>query len=1272
MNSEDLHDPDLALIKNNSVGGTLVLWNKNIDPYVSVYPVKTCSFTPIILKHPGTQTSIHIALYLPTHGKDPEFVSEFANLRICVEELADLYPDSNFFIRGDSNVNKKNLNRVSLLNQFLDDFSLQRVNIPHNTYHHFVGSGLFDSDIDVLLHSSATSIIEHVDEIICKHENPLILSHHDVILSTFSLPASPPQPKSIQLVKAPRVTNTRKKIVWSHDGVQQYQNLIKPQLKSLREAWLDPSSTVSMSVLLQMTNFALTQAASSTNEAVDLGKKQVVKSARTPSSIAKARNALTKANKKLKALLHSSCLVSISSARAVLKSAQKKYRQEVRNFRIKAGVARDERLHTILTENPSSLHGYIKSCKNSKASCIQKLTVGQKVYEGESVADGFFDSMSALKSCDTEQLKCDPSLADQMSNYEHILKICEDKHKIPPITRKICASLLSKLKKNVKDFYSITALHYVNAGEEGLTHFHCLLNAIIDNVNNASIKELNTAHGLILYKGHRKEKTSDRSYRTISTCPLLAKSLDLYLRDLYHELWDGCQAETQYQGTGSSHELASLLVTEVVQHSLYVKNKPVYLLALDAQSAFDRCLRQILVCELYKAKVDGSAIAFIDKRLANRETVYEWNGEMMGPAKDDTGFEQGGVNSSDYYKLYNNEQLNTAQASGLGVDIGSSVVSAIGLADDVVLAANDVDSLHLLVTLTEKYCAKYRVKLVPSKTKLLVFSTESQRHLVEHAQLVHRISIGGEHVKFVSEAEHVGVIRNISGNMPNILHRITAHKRAMGSTLSAGLARGHRGNPVASLKVEQLHGTSVLFSGLASLVLSSAEIKIIDHHYQLTVQNLQRLHDRTPRCLVFLMAGCLPGEALLHMKQLTLFSMICHLPSDPLNSHARTVLVSASSTAKSWFQQIRELCLKYSLEHPLYLLDNPPVRTSFKKLVKEAVVSYWENILREEASKLPSLEFFVPGNHSLQYPHPLWTTAGSNIFECHKSTVLAKMISGRYRTEYLSRHWTSNKLGFCLLDSCSEVVGDLEHLLIVCPGLDIVRTRMREMFLTRTTKLIPLHQLITRILSSPPPIQLQFLLEPSSFLELTQLYDLYGQTVLDNTFYLIRTYTYYLHREKQILLGIWSGDNMTKRNPKTKDFTKNNPKTQTLSDSTLFNLTNYFSVSGHQLLHQNQVPARTHSLPVPSISKHPQYLSVQHQDKDNLAPCPASRVCQGPAAWTCSGLSSGMSGGTSQDLVLDCLGGSVSCGGVVDVDECSHGSQTSQYPSQPVPKAQPS
>ena len=201
-------------------------------------------------------------------------------------------------------------------------------------------------------------------------------------------------------------------------------------------------------------------------------------------------------------------------------------------------------------------------------------------------------------------------------------------------------------------------------------------------------------------------------------------------------------------------------------------------------------------------------------------------------------FEQGGINSGDFYKLYNNEQLKIVQASCLGVDIGSSTISGVGQADDVLLAAISLENLKLLARLTENYCSNFRVKLVASKTKLLPVYHKRHDYLVEYAKLVNSVTIDETVVQFVSEAEHVGVVRSSSGNMPNILHRIASHKKALGGVTSAGMTRSHRGNPAASLRVHQLYAAPVLLSGLASLVLTEPEINMIDSHFKSTIQNL--------------------------------------------------------------------------------------------------------------------------------------------------------------------------------------------------------------------------------------------------------------------------------------------------------------------------------------------------------------------------------------------------------------------------------------------------
>lgn len=1144
LNSEDSCDPELPLVQNRAKGGTMLLWRKWLDPFVNVINVNTAAFLPIVFTLPGSRPSVHVALYLPTYGQDTEFVSELASLQNCLDDLLDTYTDPLIFIRGDGNVNHKNTNRVTLLHSFMQKFTLSQTEIPHKTYHHFVGGGKFDSNVDILLHSSEDSNVECVTRILCLKDYPEINSHHDMIMSRFCLPSGEQEPSSSDLVTAPRIEQPRNKIVWSAEGVTKYSALVSNHLKRIRDTWLNPSSSASMSVLLQLTNSIMSQAAIATNDSKMLNSINRKKPAKLPNPIKKAKRQLKKAHKRLKNA-HTLC-----SAKLAFKDAKKNYHRAVRTHRLQEAVQRDEKLFSILGENPSQLFSFIKSCKKTQTKEIASLTVGQKTYHGTAVADGFYDSMTSLKQCSLEQLQADPNISEKLSDYENIIKLCQDQdHTIPTISLEKSTKLLQKIKKNVRDFYSITALHYVNAGQEGLIHYNSMLNGIISDVNNARIQELNTAHGLILYKGHGKDKSSDRAYRTISTCPFLAKSLDLYLRDLYLNLWQDKEADTQYQGAGSSHELASLLITELIQHSLNVSDRPVYLLALDAQSAFDRCLRQILCCELYKASLPPGALLFINNRLASRRTVYEWSGAMMGPAEDDTGFEQGGINSSDFYKLYNNEQLVSAQESKLGVDIASGVISAVGQADDVMLVSNNIDNLRLLVRLTETYCAGYRVKLEPGKTKLFAYSNKDHSIAVEHAKYIHQITICNKPVNFVSEAEHVGVLRSTSGNLPHILKRIAMHKRALYSVLPAGLARGHRGNPAASLKVNQLHATPVLFSGLASLVLSQAEIKIIDSYYHSTLQNLLRLHSRTPRSIVCFLAGSWPGKAILHQRQLSLFAMICHLQGDPLHHHARYVLTFSSTSAKSWFQQVRDLCLQYGLPHPLMLLESPPAKQYWKKLVKTSITEYWQSMLAAESIALTSLMYFNPHMHSIISPHPLWSTAGSNCFEVNKATILAKMISGRYRTENLCRFWSDNRNGYCLAGTCNQVVGDLEHLLVLCPALQHARDGLRLMWLARTENIPQLHGLVCHVLASSVSTQVQFILDPMAFPEIVSLAQVHGSPLLELVFFMTRTYAYSIHRQKMILIGKWpSGRDIPKLDPKSKIYKINQ---FSLSGSTL-------------------------------------------------------------------------------------------------------------------------
>ena len=113
---------------------------------------------------------------------------------------------------------------------------------------------------------------------------------------------------------------------------------------------------------------------------------------------------------------------------------------------------------------------------------------------------------------------------------------------------------------------------------------------------------------------------------------------------------------------------------------------------------------------------------------------------------------------------------------------------------------------------------------------------KSCRDLAEYSKSINPINIDGVKIEFSTSAEHVGVLRSTTGNLPNILDRVAAHKKALGSVLAAGLARGHRGNLAAALKVEKLYACPVLMSGLASLFMTKSEVNIIANHYKSTLK----------------------------------------------------------------------------------------------------------------------------------------------------------------------------------------------------------------------------------------------------------------------------------------------------------------------------------------------------------------------------------------------------------------------------------------------------
>ena len=158
----------------------------------------------------------------------------------------------------------------------------------------------------------------------------------------------------------------------------------------------------------------------------------------------------------------------------------------------------------------------------------------------------------------------------------------------------------------------------------------------------------------------------------------------------------------------------------------------------------------------------------------------------MGPIHDEWGLEQGGKNSSEFYKVFKNSQLETAQERALGIDLGGTdnlTVSTIGQADDVALVLNDIFSLKNLLNLSLKYCRHPHVQLRANNTKIQAYTAKSSDIQGYYVKVVKPIIIDDQVIYFSDEAEYVGLVRSTQGIRPHISARIISHRKSLASVL---------------------------------------------------------------------------------------------------------------------------------------------------------------------------------------------------------------------------------------------------------------------------------------------------------------------------------------------------------------------------------------------------------------------------------------------------------------------------------------------------------
>ena len=94
-----------------------------------------------------------------------------------------------------------------------------------------------------------------------------------------------------------------------------------------------------------------------------------------------------------------------------------------------------------------------------------------------------------------------------------------------------------------------------------------------------------------------------------------------------------------------------------------------HLVLLDAKAAFDKVIHSHLFRHMYHAGIQDKTWTIIKSLHHNAESCIRWTGSTSDCFKVGMGVRQGGILSTDLYKLYINPLLDRLQDVGIGLKI---------------------------------------------------------------------------------------------------------------------------------------------------------------------------------------------------------------------------------------------------------------------------------------------------------------------------------------------------------------------------------------------------------------------------------------------------------------------------------------------------------------------------------------------------------------------------------------------------------------------------
>ena len=828
--------PKNELLTGRPHGGVGILWKKTIAKFVTPVEVlnnRVCAVTV----QDGNRGLLIINGYLPVDTQSRTQVSDLMfDTMDAIEQLLERFPNFEVIFGGDMNADlTRTTAHVSCLKAFINRVHLQTVwdlDIATQEYtyvNHNFSSG---SCIDHYLVS--TSTIEKLSSCYV-YNSSLNLSNHNPIVLVCNLSVG----STLENVFTKRKVPT----------LQWHRIYSNPQLIQLyNEKLACLLDNMNYEELLHCTNISCDNASHQfmiDNLCDDITDCCIVAGDFLPEVKSKPNN-LPGWNTDVKpcqmenSFWHNTWVKAGKPTEGLIydnmKEARRCYKYAVRAAKKQEAGLRFQQMARAVSQNKT--RDFFKELKKMSPKTPTPPNIAGKT-DPKDIAEHFAMKYKALYN----SVKSDPESMQDISKQIY-LQLLSCSYEDVAVTSELVEKVIGMLKHEKNDGHKGLSSSHLIIGKHTVSPYIAkLLTAIM--IHGYQPQALLIATISSIPKNRRSNLCDDSNYRGIALSSAIGKILDIIFL-----IKNETQLKTSELQFAFKKKHGTALCTAVVKDTVdyYLRHgSPVYGCLLDLTKAFDRVRFDCLFMMLIRRGVSPLYIrALLD--LYNRQEVRTvWRNAHSETFPAENGIRQGSIASPILFTIYMDDLIKQLEIDGTGCWRGPYFMGAICYADDIILLCPSVKGLRHMLDTCNNFAQGHGMKFNPSKSECIKFGGKPG-HLPS-------MYLEGHSLLWKDSVKHLGNILN-SG-----LNDIDDMLRKRGDLFSrVNLLEAHISNAPDAVKLAVFNSKCCHFYGCETWCLDNKHVQVFWTAWNRCVRKILKLHPRTHRRLLPILAGTPPAE----------------------------------------------------------------------------------------------------------------------------------------------------------------------------------------------------------------------------------------------------------------------------------------------------------------------------------------------------------------------------------------------------------------------------